>query len=60
MFHSSCEENCSLEIKCYHKCRNGLKQNVTKSATSVDRGSEKDENVVMQAIPVMAIEPQGF
>ena len=40
--------------------QDGLKQNVTKSATSVDKGSEKDENVVMQAILVMVIEPQGF
>ena len=43
-----------------HKWRDGLKQNVTKSATIVDKGSKKDENVVMQAPLVMVIEPQGF
>ena len=44
MFCSSCGQNCSLEAKYCHKCRDLLKQNLTEGAGSVDEGSKKDES----------------
>ena len=40
----SCGQNCPLEAKYCHKCRELLKQNVTEGAGSVDEGSKKDES----------------
>ena len=44
MSFSSCGQNCPLEAKYCHKCRDLLKQNVTEGAGGVDEGSKKDES----------------
>ena len=44
MFCSSCGQNCLLEAKYCHKCRDLLKQNVTEGAGGVHEGSKKDES----------------
>ena len=44
MFCSSCGQNCPLEAKYCHKCRDLLKQSVTEGAGCADEGSKKDES----------------